>query len=510
MATVRALIVLLLLPGLALGYDCPVDPNNPGTVISGWPETMSPLDDTWSIASVTAGAGTGKCGSPNITYSGYSLTGAPSGGSFGASIAWAHTKLSSLTSVYSGGNSSTPYATCSTNGTTGGVTTAHVYVVYKLQQNSPGSTVGYAAIRIYNGASLTTACTPPPSASCEADAWVHMEVAADTADAAEGAVAAGDCMEGCTVKGTQLWSPGIDMGSGVKWSVGVQITGEACGAAPGTPSPQEDEGPDEKELCKTSAGGTVACGGPYGENCGYLNDKFVCLGKTDPDECWVNDDGSRWCGERAPTPPAPDTGTRGTKAPPNDTVKAEGPSGVTNNYNYYNTTTMGGSSQSSDSGANPSRDDSTDPSKEPTPTTCVGDNCGGEEGGGSGTGGAAWCDAPPTCSDAYSIYCAQLQQTWRTMCPQAVTESEALSAIGATPEELGEGEAVEPTSVGELDAVGPYGGAACPAPINVSIMGQSLSFDIWQRGCDMALLFAPIVMAMGYLMAGLLFVRGLN
>lgn len=375
---------------------------------------------------------------------------------------------------------------------------------------SGGSYAGnHNASRNIQRTACTTNCPQPPVPDCEADSWIHSEVAADTAAAAEASIAAGDCVEGCTVKGVQLWSPGINLGSGLRWSLGVQLSGQVCGAKPQTPSPQEPEGPPDKELCKSTPGAGTACAGPYGENCGYLNGKFVCLGKTDPDECWINGDGSRWCGESAPMPPAPDNGTRGEKATPNDQVAAESPSGSTTTYYYYNTTTMAASSQASDSGANPNRPGSTDPGTEPTPVACEGDNCGGQ-GGGAEDGGASWCDAPPTCSDGGSIYCAQLHQQWRAMCPQVVTESEALQAIGATDEEMNGVAEPDAVDIGSLDAVGPLGAAACPAPISVTIMGQSLSLDIWQRGCDMALLFAPFVMAMGYLMAGLLFLRGLN
>jgi len=40
-------------------------------------------------------------------------------------------------------------------------------------------------------------------------------------------------------------------------------------------------------------------------------------------------------------------------------------------------------------------------------------------------------------------------------------------------------------------------------------MGRSLSLDIWGRACEFALMFAPFVMAIGYLSSALLIVRGL-
>jgi len=481
MARILALILAALLPGLVVAAECP-------TVPSGvtWPTDRSPVNNGWEASGIT---GT-RCG-VNVSVS----TGSNNSGKATAAIAQSTWEASRASNVQWPLDRVCDY----TNGNYRGY-----YAVYK----SPTSTLRNAVAITTNTTGAT--CTLAPDAECEADAWIHSEVAADSEDAALGSFGPGDCVEGCTVKDVKLWSPGINLGSGLRWSLGIQITGAVCGNAPDPPSAQEAEGPDDQELCKSTPGGGEACAGPYGENCGYLNGKFVCLGKTDPDECWVNDDGSRWCGESAPTPPVPDNGTRGQKATPDDAVAAEGGTGTTTTYNYYNTTTMAGSTEASDSGANPNRPDSTDPSTEPTPTTCVGDNCGSGEGGGSETGGAAWCDAPPTCSDGSSIFCAQLVQEWRTMCPQEVTAQQALDAIGATAEEIDGAEAGDPIDVGTLEAEGPLGAQACPAPINVTVMGQSLSLDIWQRGCDMALLFAPIVMALGYLMAGLLFLRGLN
>lgn len=209
------------------------------------------------------------------------------------------------------------------------------------------------------------------------------------------------CLGDCQISSFNQYPPGIDKETtgGVTtfhFSGWAKYSGETCGPteAPIEPEevdPPEPDAPEDKyegEECITSSNGVEYCRGPQGENCGYYNDKLVCLGKTDPDECWVNADGSRFCGDSAPTPPVPDNGTRGTKAPPDDTVKAPGPTGTENTYNYYNGGTVSGSNAQSDSGANPNRPGSVNPSTEPTPTTCVGDNCAGGDGeGGDGEGG---------------------------------------------------------------------------------------------------------------------------
>lgn len=196
------------------------------------------------------------------------------------------------------------------------------------------------------------------------------------------------CMDGCEIAELSVNPIGMnyDATDGTYWWTGwARFSGQVCVAGDPLPVESQDPAPADSpipepdgEVCATTDNGTTVCQDKdYGENCGYLNGSYVCLGKTDPDECWVDTDGSRWCGDAAPTPPVPDSGTGGQKATPDDTVAAKGPDGTQNTYNYYNTGTVAGSSRPvPDSGANPNRPDSSNPSTEPTPTTCVGDNCG--------------------------------------------------------------------------------------------------------------------------------------
>jgi len=317
----------------------------------------------------------------------------------------------------------------------------------------------------------------------------------------------GTCYDGCTVTDARATGPGMDKdGAGTfNFLFFVETGAGTCSGGGGDPTPPETPAVEPSgEVCVTSAAGVEYCNGPYGENCGYVNGKYTCLGKTDSDECFVHTDGGRLCGESAPVPPVPDNGTPGVRATPTDTVSQQSGATAGTTYNYYNSTVVAGSARDpGTSGANPNRPNSTDPAtgsggtgEYPEPPT--GEASGGET-----------CAAAPTCTHDDPVQCAQLMQQWRARCTD-VTSEEALAAIGATEAEIaGDLSAgIDPIDMGEWSADGQMVGGACPAPVSITIMGQTLSMDIWQRGCDMALLFAPFVLAMGYFAGAMLLMRG--
>lgn len=375
------------------------------------------------------------------------------------------------------------------------------------------TTTGGAIFSVAVGVGYTSGgdCTPPPppEAECgnEDEGYFLPDVRALTFAGVQEAI--GACYNGCAIKAIEQAGPGInkDPDGTFSFPVFLRHTGDACQGGGGDTEPPVT--PDEKpegENCVTSSAGVEYCNADaYGENCGYVNDNFVCLGKTDADECWVNEDGSRLCGESAPTPPVPDSGTAGVKATPDDTVKQSQGIKIDQTFNYYTTTTVAGASRpAGDTGNNPNRPASTDP------RTGVGGGGTGEEGNGGSASGGASCEAPPECSGD-AIQCAQLLQQWRTRCVDQPTEQSVLDAISATDAEKGleagpnDGSVQIPTS---LDGTAFIGGASCPSAPTISVMGQSISLQkYWDVACDMAILFAPIVQAMGALFAALIIFR---
>jgi hypothetical protein len=310
------------------------------------------------------------------------------------------------------------------------------------------------------------------------------------------------CVDGCaafkrdiqTTSGpTRYWR--VNDGGGVfSYLVSYQFTGLPCDGE--TSVPAED-----------MAGSGEACVGDFcrspqtGENCGFLNDTYTCLSQTEPDKCFKNSNGSVICAEAAPIPAVPDSGTAGVPATPDATVESCTGAGACSSTNYYNSTTVSNSSRpvpdgGGTGGAGP----------------IGGDGAGEEPGYAKGTSsGGASCDAPPTCTHDDPVQCAALEQQWRTRCVDAPLEADVLASIGATEAEM-EGDltgGADPIDVTSLNAEGGFSGS-CPTPISVSVMGQTLELDIWIRACEMAVLFAPIVMMIGYLSAAAIIVKGVG
>lgn len=117
----------------------------------------------------------------------------------------------------------------------------------------------------------------------------------------------------------------------------------------GTPCSEGDEAVDiaaspDKEECLDIGDGTYCAAAAGNGQCGFLNDKYVCLQKTPDKGCQSFPGAGKVCAANADSPPAPDNGTPGVKASPDGTISQQ-VGGVTNNYNYYSSSTVTGSSR---------------------------------------------------------------------------------------------------------------------------------------------------------------------
>jgi len=468
-----------LVPHLAFGAACPVDSTG-SSVYPNWPTTQSPTGSGINTAGMQCGGASsylyqsGRGGDP-----GYGSAAAARSAGIAAGKAY-HSALSS-----GGWTISDSYV---------GIAAGKVQLCVRMQQ----SYVNTSFIVEVPVVSPAAACTPPPP-PC-GDGTMGEVVTGRATDFTAFVNAWGQCVDSCKVASITPQGPGInkDAAGTFFYSGWLKYTGESCTTPPGTPaSPAGNAAAKPStENCVTSSKGVSYCSSDaYGENCGYVNNKFVCLGKTDKDECWVNDDGSRICAEGAPTPPVPDSGTRGVKATPTDTVKAKGKDGTENVYNYYNTTVVSGSAApAGTSGANPNRTDSTNPSTAATPVAIQGDGTGtGEGGSDESAGGGADCSAPPTCSGD-AIDCAVLVQTWRTMCNPSPSDADLEAATGLTtvadPNSIF-GEATEVDVSTAFDTSSPYGGGACPPDRVVNILGSAITIEFSK--------FCALLQAVGYL-----------
>lgn len=327
--------------------------------------------------------------------------------------------------------------------------------------------------------------------------------------------------DGCSYTQTGTGSNGmiVNCGGGPCWLAYGLSTGTTCSAGPTQVQPPPAPGQPDS-LCVKSTGG-VACitTDADGNTGGQVNNDALNPLNVVPGGCALYSDGSSACepasGASAVTsPPAPDNGTPGTPASAAAVYTAAGG----RSENYYTAAATGNSAsavagQGSVSGG------------------AVGGTGSGASGVGSGSGSCtvasgasvAVCDctAGPECNDAASggsdcsappacvgdtVSCNEDMQEWKARCPDL---SETASSLGAALAGDGSPSAIWSSSVDISSALsttnGPFGsssGATCPAPLSVTVMGQSLSFDLFSKLCDFATTFQYVVLFVGWAIAG--------
>jgi hypothetical protein len=312
------------------------------------------------------------------------------------------------------------------------------------------------------------------------------------------------CLNGCAafMTANQPWTRMGPVGHR-EMRVQYQMTGLACLSE--VQPADMPETPTQGKQCFDGKTTDTICQYPETRpGCGFYNNKYVCTTSLGTDKCWVNSDGSRLCAAAAPIPPRPANADGTAAATPDQTIQVCTGSSCST-YTYYNTTTVSNSNSSTAGGGDPSTQGGTG-----TSGTGPGDGGGDGTTGTSATAsGGVGCDAPPSC-DGDPVGCAALIQQWRTRCDTKPSDADLLTQIGATAAEKGEAAGPHDGSVTVSEVTGGtiWGSGSCPAPISVSVMGHSLSLDIWQRGCEMAALFAPFVLGMGYLAAAMLLISG--
>jgi len=172
--------------------------------------------------------------------------------------------------------------------------------------------------------------------------------------------------------------------------VKYQYTGLECDA-----EPTQTAIPNEGISCPGGVSVDNICTTPQtGENCGFINGKYVCVKQLQPDKCWVNSDGSRICAEGAATPPVPRTPDGSAPATPDVTVESCTGDNACTAYNYYNSSTVAAS------GTPPTG--SGDPDDSPTGTPGTGPGTGGEgDGEGEEVGGGPFVAPDLADGDSY-------------------------------------------------------------------------------------------------------------
>lgn len=248
----------------------------------------------------------------------------------------------------------------------------------------------------------------------------------------------------------------------------------------------------ESERCVAVGDGSYCVSPKAGDgSCGYLNSTFVCLQKVKADECKPLGDGGAVCGASAGTPPAPDNGTRGQAAAPTGSIEHQASATSSNTYNYYNSTTVSGSSVAVGDGSNP-----VDTGGSPG-----GNGEGLPEGGGSASGGIG-CDAAPQC-EGDPIACNALYQAWRARCPGS-QDGDLAAALGEPADLSGSSSEVDLSEALDDSRFGGTTAGACPAPPTITLpapLNFSFTFDVITWLCLFAGQISTIVLAVAYMTA---------
>lgn len=125
--------------------------------------------------------------------------------------------------------------------------------------------------------------------------------------------------------------------------------------------------------------------------------------------------------------------------------------------------------------------------------------------------GGGDCSAAPTCSGD-SVLCTAVQQAWLARCPIDTPEGLA-SAIAndGTPSSVAIGNYGMDLSSALSTASGlPTSDAAtCPAPLTVTVAGQSITIDLFSQMCVFAGDISAIILAVAFLISGRIVAGGL-
>lgn len=270
--------------------------------------------------------------------------------------------------------------------------------------------------------------------------------------------------------------------------------------------------------CQAGSTGVIGCDaqGPAGAGCGEFNGDYVCVQGIGAGQCVSFASGGVACTSSAapePTGPAPNNGTPGVAPTASGQVTYN-----TTTVNYYSASVVAGSSTAptttgatnggyaTGTGSTGGGSGSTGDGKGNAGTECGnGTTKSGTDCTSDGVSGGSTCTSPPVCTGD-AVQCDQDFQSWHTRCATE-GESDLVAAIGSTTP--ASGTTVDAT--GLISTSGPVSGDAgvCPAAPTVSINGRTLTLDWFTHLCEFAGYISVVVLALGYLVAGRVFITGL-
>lgn len=218
------------------------------------------------------------------------------------------------------------------------------------------------------------------------------------------------------------------------WVVPALSTGQVCTESPSIPGSGDNYPPDSDGSCVAGGLGVTCLGAGTPAGCGDVNGEIVCPETVPDGNCTFFGNGNLICSGDAGSPPAPDNGTPGQPAAPDQTWQTHDPTTNTSGHvDIFGSGTVSGSSGPVTGGG--------DPTGAGVPGDSDGDgvpdNFPSEEGEGEGEGegygtvsGGLDCDSPPETDGGDPVQNALLYQQWRSRCPETPSEAAAIESAG--------------------------------------------------------------------------------
>lgn len=263
----------------------------------------------------------------------------------------------------------------------------------------------------------------------------------------------------------------VDICLGDRCAASYLGTGETCSSESPPDDPLDELGAEDGDTCIQGSGGDEFCSPnwPNKNNCGFLNDEWICLSAVEDDGCAALPSGGRVCGSEAPVPPVPDNGTAGVPAEPDLQITVN----EVDTYNYYNSSTVSNSSRPAGTDNPYDGDDDGDGAGKLKkgdgdgsigeglmcdPETDSGCNPDGDGAPDITAGWQCWAEGEGVFDAVAGCFATATQGMWNTLSDQS-------ALIGVIDE--------------SIDAW-PSGGGSCPSAV-VELAGEN--FDFWEVPC---------------------------
>jgi hypothetical protein len=114
---------------------------------------------------------------------------------------------------------------------------------------------------------------------------------------------------------------------------------------------------------------------------------------------------------------------------------------------------------------------------------------------------------PPACTDTDPNVCGILTQTWLERC-NPWDPTQLASAVGDPFSEGSPSSTIADVSTAMSETLISGDSGTCPGPVTITIMGKTVSYDLWSGLCRFAGSISLVLMVVAYMVAARVFFAG--